>query len=632
MSSMKPRSMVNGSARGTRPVRIANCSGGQMEPGWQMRKQATMGPVDFITGDWLAENNIAQEAAAMDKGTGEGFKKNCWEGLQLSMDAIAQKGIKVIVNGGGLGPQNLAKRCQELINKNNYDLTVAYVSGDNITGRVRSSLKEHGKLPSSFQDGSGRNHRDAKFTADEVLACTAYLGARAIVKALENNADIIICGRVADAAPIMGAAWWWYGWADTDYDCLAGAFLAGHIIECSAYASGSNFSGFNRFPLEMFIDSGFPIAEVEEDGACVITKHEGTDGMVTEETIKCQLLYEIQGNVYLNSDVKAVLDHCQIKQVGKDRVRLSNIKGCPPPPTTKLAVFFQGGYESQNLANFAGYSTRRKHKLYEKQIRARLDARALTQEFDVLEFQTIGSPRPNPRRMFESTTYSRIFAQAKRPEPLSALKLILADDTQQKPSGLHWAQDMRTADPKTFYVYYPCIMPQDEIEEAAHILDRDGNVQTFHVTRPSKYEDLEERESYDPVNPTPLESFGETVTMPLGNIVIGRSGDKGPNVNIGLFTDRAEIWEWFRSFLTIDRMKRLIGRDWEDEYRIERVEFPTIFAVHFVIYGILGRGVSSSTLLDNRGKGFTDYIRAKHVDVPKQFLQWTWEENDFEDE
>lgn len=173
-------------------------------------------------------------------------------------------------------------------------MNVAYVSGDNIVSRVRSSLKDHGRLPDSFTDMSGKNHQDAKFTADEVLASTAYIGARAIVKGLENGADIIICGRVADASPIIGAAWWWFGWSDTDYDRLAGAFLAGHIIECSAYASGSNFSGFNRFPLETFIDSGFPIAEVETDGSCVITKHEGTGGMVTEETVKCQLLYEIQ--------------------------------------------------------------------------------------------------------------------------------------------------------------------------------------------------------------------------------------------------------------------------------------------------------------------------------------------------
>lgn len=286
---------------------------------------------------------------------------------------------------------------------------------------------------------SGKNHADAKFTADEILAGTAYIGARAIVKGLENGADIIICGRVADASPIIGAAWWWFGWSDTDYDRLAGAFLAGHIIECSAYASGSNFSGFNRFPLETFIDSGFPIAEVEKDGSCVITKHEGTGGMVTEETVKCQLLYEIQGNVYLNSDVKAILDDVQIKQEGKDRVRFSGIKGRPPPPTTKLAVFFQGGYEAQSLANFAGYSSRRKYKLYEIQIRERLKEMKLLDQFDILEFQVVGSPKPNPHYMMEATTYTRIFAQAKKPEPLSALKLLLADNTQQKPS-VRWPQ------------------------------------------------------------------------------------------------------------------------------------------------------------------------------------------------
>jgi len=197
--------------------------------------------------------------------------------------------------------------------------------------------------------------------------------------------------------------------------------------------------------------------------------------------------------------------------------------------------------------------------------------------------------------------------------------------------GLHWAQDMRTADPKSFYVYYPCIMPQDELEEVVHFLEKGGATQrSFESGHPPAYEDFGDRESYDPVDPVPLESFGPTVTMPLGNIVIGRSGDKGPNVNMGLFTDRPEIWEWLRSFLTLERMKSLVGGDWKDEFQIERVEFSNIFAVHFVIYGILGRGVSSSTLLDNRGKGFTDYIRSKNVEVPEKFLQWAWEEADDE--
>ncbi|EXJ83944.1 hypothetical protein A1O3_04611 [Capronia epimyces CBS 606.96] len=615
--------------RGTRPVRIANCSGGQMEPGWQMRKQASLGPVDFITGDWLAENNLAQEQAAIEAGTGEGFKINAWQALQQSMDVIAEKGIKVIIDGGGLNPQAMAVRCQELIDKHNYDLTVAFVSGDNIVGQVKNTLKEQGSLPTTFQDINNNAHKDLNLTADEVLACNAYIGARGILKGLENGADLIICGRVADASPVIGAAWWWYGWSDTDYDRLAGAFLAGHLIECSAYVSGSNFSGFHRFPLERFIDSGFPIAEVEQDGTCTITKHPGTNGMVTEETVKCQFLYEIQGNMYLNSDVKALLDNVKVEQVGEDRVRFSGIVGRPPPPTTKLAIYYKGGFESQNLSNAAGYATRKKYVLYEKQIRARMAEQGLSDAFTVLDFQVVGSPRPNPSFQLEATTYFRIFAQASTPGPLAALKLLLADETMQHFSGLHWSQDLRTADPKSFYVYYPCIVSQDEIEEAVHILGPGGKItKSIQCTRPPAYEAIEQRDSYDTANPVPLESFGSTVSMPLGNIALGRSGDKGSNINCGLFVDRPEIWEWFRSFLTLEKMKDLIGKDWKDEYRLERVEFPNIFAVHFVIYGILGRGVSSSTLLDNRGKGFTDYIRAKHVEIPEKFLPWTWKEDE----
>ena len=358
-----------------------------MEPGWQMRKQATGGPVDFITGDWLAENNLAQEAIAMDAGTGEGFKKNAWQALQLTMDVVNERRIKIIINGGGISPQNMAKRCQELIDCKGYDLTVAFVSGDNMVGEVRSALKETGNLPNTFQDINNNAHKGIQFQAENVLACNAYIGARGIVKGLEAGADIIICGRVADASPVVGAVMWWYGWSDTDYDKLAGAFLVGHLIECSGYITGSNFSGFHRFPLERFVDVGFPVAEVEEDGTCIITKHPGTNGMVTEETVKSQFLYEIQGNIYLNSDVKAILNDVKVEQVGEDRVRFSGIKGRPPPPTTKLAVYYKGGFESQNLANADGYATKKKYKLYEMQIRERMKEEGLADKFTIWEFQ-----------------------------------------------------------------------------------------------------------------------------------------------------------------------------------------------------------------------------------------------------
>jgi hypothetical protein len=152
-----------------------------------------------------------------------------------------------------------------------------------------------------------------------VVSANAYMGARGIVQAFRTEADIVICGRCSDASPVVGAAWYWHSWNETDYDQLAGTLVAGHLIECSTYSTGGNFAGFDKYDQDIFVKPGFPIAEVDKDGSCVITKHEDTGGMVTVDTIKCQLLYELQGNVYVHSDSKAHLDNVQVEQVGENR-------------------------------------------------------------------------------------------------------------------------------------------------------------------------------------------------------------------------------------------------------------------------------------------------------------------------
>lgn len=371
-----------------RPVRIANCSGAQMDPGWQMQRQVAKGNVDFVTGDWLAENNLAQEAEAMAQDPELGFKKNTWDALQRSMDDIARTGIKVIVNGGGLNPASLARRCQELIEQRGHRLQVAFVSGDDVLAQTKAKVVKQAGLPKYFHDDVLESKHDwVNVNVNPLLACNAYIGARGIVKGLTHGADIIICGRVADASPVVAAAWWWHGWKEDDYDRLAGALIAGHLIECSAYITGANFSGFSRYPLATFVDCGYPIAEVCEDGTCVITKPEGTNGLVNKDTVTCQFLYELQGSVYLNSDVKAILDHVEIRDIGPNRVDVRGILGRPPPPTTKLAIFFKGGVETQLLMNASGYATEKKFALFEMQIRFRLEQARLADAFDVLEFQ-----------------------------------------------------------------------------------------------------------------------------------------------------------------------------------------------------------------------------------------------------
>jgi hypothetical protein len=152
-----------------------------------------------------------------------------------------------------------------------------------------------------------------------MISAHAYLGARGIVEGLRRGADIVICGRVADASPVIAAAWFWHDWCETDYDELAGSLIAGHLIECSAYVTGGNFADFDNYDLDSLVKPGFPIAEIAVDGTCVISKHPGTDGFINMDTVRCQFLYELQGNTYLNSDVSAHIANVNVEEAGKDR-------------------------------------------------------------------------------------------------------------------------------------------------------------------------------------------------------------------------------------------------------------------------------------------------------------------------
>jgi hypothetical protein len=279
------------------------------------------------------------------------------------------------------------------VNEQGYGLKVAYISGDELLDEVKATFLETKKLPEHL-DGDNPDvnlNSLAQVLLDTknnpIIAVNAYLGARGIVRALEAGADIVICGRVADASVTVAAAWWWFGWVDTDYDRLAGALMAGHLIECSGYVTGGNFAGFDGHDLDRLVDVPFGIVEIHRDGSSVITMHNTGKGIVDRDTVRCQFLYELQGAVYLNSDVTADITYVTIEEIGKNRVRLTGVKGSPPPPTTKLGVFYHGGYQCQLLLNATGYGTWKKWELLEKQVRFVLDKNGVLDKFDTLDFQ-----------------------------------------------------------------------------------------------------------------------------------------------------------------------------------------------------------------------------------------------------
>jgi hypothetical protein len=429
------------------PSPTANCSGARGDPGYQFVRQATLGDVDFITGDYLAEMNLAEHAVAMAEGKHDGWEPMCWEGLEMGLQHTVEKGIKVVVNGGSLNPRGLAKKVAKFVQEKGWSdkCKVGYVEGDDLMGVVKDSI-EAGEMPGvGHLDGETEGVKLAEQTerwlkdrkGKPVVSANCYLGARAIVEGLKRGCDVIICGRVADASPVIGAARYWWGWRDDQFDELAGALVAGHLIECSAYITGSNFSGFSEYDIDTFVNLPFGIAEIDNDGTAVATKHEGTNGLVNVDNVKCQFLYELQGSVYLNSDVTAVTDKIKFEQVGKDRVKMSGVKGFPPPPTTKLAVFYQGGYESQFLLNATGYATKEKYALFEKQMKWALKQKNMLDKFQLLDFQVIGTPEANPKTQFASTTYLRVFSQADTVEPLYALLRSFSEMGMQHFSGFH---------------------------------------------------------------------------------------------------------------------------------------------------------------------------------------------------
>ncbi|KIW17964.1 hypothetical protein PV08_05159 [Exophiala spinifera] len=595
------------------------------DPGYQMLRQAEQGDVDFITGDYLAEVSLAENAEAMRAGEHDGWFSTCWDGIEQSIDIIVEKRIKVVVNGGGLNPRGLAEKVQ-LLKEKNCRVKVAFVSGDDLFEETKNQIQSTGQLPPHHDSDNPNVIVDKRTFAVEdldrkpLVAANAYLGARAIVAALNLGADIIICGRVSDASPVIAAAWWWYGWQATDYDRLAGALLAGHLIECSGYVTGGNFAGFDAFDLDLLVDIPFGIAEISDDGTCVITIHDTGKGIVNVDVVRCQLLYELQGAIYLNSDVTADVSNAEVQQVGKNRVRLTGVKGSPPPATTKLGIFYRDGYQCQLLLNATGYNTALKWELLQKQVKYVLEQKGLLHKFDVIDFQIVGTPETNPRTQLCSTTYCRIFAQANEAATVASLRGAWAEFVMQHFSGLHYALDFRSAAPMRYIAYYPALYPQDSLREFGHILNSDGSIsQSISADHPPEYQSPGKRLNYD-TEPSFVPLSTETKLVRLGVLALGRSGDKGGNINFGIFPKVSKIWPWFQGFMSRTRLRDLIGEDWRDEYFIERMEFPGIHSVHFVIYGILGRGSSSTVALDNLGKGFADYIRDKWVEVPVEIV------------
>lgn len=599
---------------GRRPIRIGNASGAIGDGIDQVYRLASSDAVDAITADYLAEFNIAWKSIELRTRPDLGYEPNFLEQLAwkngAGARAVADHRVKVVHDGGALNPKGLANKVDSYFQGLGIrNVKVAWVEGDDVTSEVgESKLGEPNHL----------DYVDTKFSPEgqEILAANIYTGQRGIITALEHGADIVICGRCCDASPVMGLCSWWHGWGPDDHDRLAGSLMAGHLTECGAYVTGGNFCGAREVPQLHHV--GYPIAEVASDGTSIITKPEGSNGVVTVDTCKAQLLYEIQGSRYLNPDVVAQIDQARLEQVGKDRVRLSGIVGLPPPPTAKLAICLLGGYQAEISGYAAGLDTDFKFSLMKSQVLDQINK----EDFTTFSIEKYGSVPADPRSQKECTVHFRFFAQSPKEDAFTQFKRAIFYNGMQGYCGLHLGMDWRTMVPKPYVRYFPALVKQDLLPDlTVHFVTGEQYVAPpANIPSQGTQSRLSQEGSSQRVKQGGMRLSGKTTRRPLGDLCFARSGDKGGNANVGFWVRDGSAYPWLKSFLSISKICELLGDDWDPSYQVERCEFPGLDAVHFLIRGILQEGVSSSSVLDGFGKSIGEFLRARIVELPIELV------------
>ncbi|KUJ16072.1 DUF1446-domain-containing protein [Mollisia scopiformis] len=557
-----------GSLNPTRPVRIMNISGSPCDKRDAIAKAAAMDEhVDVLVGDWMSELNMPTKAWNLSQGVGIGYEETFVEALEPALEDMAKKGIKLAANAGTVATKDLYEVVVKMIKDEGLDLTVAWIEGDVVMDLVRGGLE---KEPEKFVHiSTGKSLEEWGF---EPVFAQCYLGGMGIATAFKAGADVVICGRVADASPIIGAAAWWHGWSRTDYNQLAQSLIAGHLIECSVYVTGGNFTGFKTLDWEQINSIGYPIAEIAYDGDVVITKVENTGGLVSKETCKEQLLYEIQGMYYLNCDVTAVIDKASLTDIAPNRVRLSGIIGRPPPATTKMGLTAFGGYQAELHWAMIGLDIEERVKLLETKVKHSF-GKARLAKFSLLDISVYGSVPENPRTQNSAIVDVRLFAQARNAQDLSETNFIrpALDINMHTYPAATFHTDLRTAVPKPYTEYFPTLIPQPT--QTIHFSSGQSSMKleppTDTIVHPAT------QPSYEPTDPVDFRSFGSTKRMPLGRVVYSRAGDKGSNCNVGLFARNAEEWPWLCTLLSTEKFIELMADEFKGQ-KIDCMEFSNL--------------------------------------------------------
>lgn len=596
-------------------LRIANCSGFYGDRLLAAREMVEGGPIDVLTGDYLAELTMSILWRTKQRDSEMGYASTFVTQMEHVLGTCLDRGIKIVSNAGGINPAGLAERLAKLAADLGISPRIAYIEGDDLLLRLEGL--------------EGEGHRFVNMDTGIALAgsgvtpltANAYLGGWGIREALAAGADVIITGRVTDAALVVGPAAWNFGWRRNDWKSLAGAVVAGHIIECGAQCTGGNYSFFEDVPgLERI---GFPIAEIHSDGSCVITKHPGTGGLVSVGTVTAQLLYEIGSPHYLNPDVTSLFESITLTEVGPDRVQVTGVRGEPPPPDLKVAMNYLGGHKNTMTFGIAAPNVARKADAL---MEAFWEAAGPPAQFAVVDVDLIGGETENPRTNDDALAYLRVSVKDPDSDKVgrrfssAAVELALS-------SYPGFFLTTPPGEATAYAVYWPTTIPASLVPMRVVMEDREWEVTSVVPSSRGNETPDARRQTPDTGTQTserPPDSAHTTqnaprTTLPLGSIAGARSGDKGGNANVGFWVRSLREYRWLAEYLTVERIRILMPE--AAGLKIDRYELPNLLAINFVLHGLLGEGVSSSTRTDPQAKSLGEFLRACWVEVPEDLVR-----------
>jgi hypothetical protein len=590
------------------PLIIANCSGFYGDRLSAMREQLDGGHVDVITGDYLAELTMLILGRQKAKDPSAGYARTFVAQLEECLADALERGVRIVSNAGGLNPGGLAAAVREVAERLGVTVRIATVSGDDLISDW-DTLVAAGKLV-----GGEAPPVDASASAPGAapLTANAYLGCSGIVRALEAGAQIVVTGRVTDASLVVGPAAWHHGWKPGHLDELAGATVAGHLLECGAQVTGGNFSLYADLldapgaRPDLLDKIGFPLAEIAEDGSCVITKHPGTGGAVTVATVTEQLLYECTGIAYGGPDVISRFDTVTLTQEAPDRVSVTGARGERPGDWLKVATNRIGGYRSSMTVPIVGLDVERKAELLTRQL-----AEPLSKASEV----TVTLARTDhDDGQTEETASALLHFTVKDTDPAKVGRAFsgpLVASTLASIPGFFMTTPPSDAAP--YGVYAPAWVKRDAVTELVEV---DG-VQLPSVPQAPPFA-IASTPMVLPQEQSIFYSSGVLVRGPLGRLVGARSGDKGGACTLGVYTRSEMAYAWLQGFLTVERLQDLLPE--AAGLPVTREELPNVSALIFQIPGLLGDGVAAATRFDPQAKSVGEWLRSRFVDLPVALL------------